>query len=437
MMADMRKSAISWFCGSWLVLAGCGDSSAEDTGFTSASLPSTNPVTSVGTTGIGTTTADTTGGASESPTSETTTSPTSSGSSSTSSTTDGGTSTTDSGSTGPEPGCGNGVIEGSEECDDGAMNADEAACKSDCTAQACGDGFVGPGEGCDDGNTVDDDECSNLCAPATCGNGVVDGGEECDDANADNLDACTNMCTAAACGDGFVQAGEQCDDGNIVDTDMCTATCKTATCGDGKVFMGNEECDDGNMVNTDACINTCKNAACGDTFLQAGEECDDGNKTDGDGCSAVCKITGCVPNGQRAPLNTLGINTASGCWDGNPCDDDSYAWDADGQNFQAFGQAISCTGASTCIANVGITTYESSSACQGTWDVLCDGVLAGSVSSLGKSCSGSAMANGCKATFTPRTCATVELRAANDGDQVAGCCGGNQPDSMITSVSAW
>ena len=47
--------------------------------------------------------------------------------------------------------CGNGVIDGTEQCDNGAMNCDTCACKSDCTLQVCGDGKVGMMEACDNG----------------------------------------------------------------------------------------------------------------------------------------------------------------------------------------------------------------------------------------------------------------------------------------------
>src|SRR5262245_37319323 len=53
--------------------------------------------------------------------------------------------------------CGDGVLDVGEECDLAAANADDGVCKSDCTAQRCGDAFEGPGEGCDDGNDADDD----------------------------------------------------------------------------------------------------------------------------------------------------------------------------------------------------------------------------------------------------------------------------------------
>jgi cysteine-rich repeat protein len=49
-----------------------------------------------------------------------------------------------------------------------------------------------------------------------CGDGVVTGDEECDDGNRQDGDGCTNRCQWARCGDGIVRAGvEDCDDGSI------------------------------------------------------------------------------------------------------------------------------------------------------------------------------------------------------------------------------
>jgi len=186
------------------------------------------------------------------------------------------------------------VIDGDEECDLGPDNADTATCKSDCTAQFCGDGFVGPGEGCDDGNPIDGDECSNTCALASCGDGVTQPGEICDDGNDIDTDECPSACQAATCGDGFVHAGvEECDDaGQSV---ACDPDCSAASCGDGQQnAVAGEACDDGNGSNDDACPN-CQNAACGDGFVHAGvEQCDDGNGASGDGCSSTC--TSEIPN---------------------------------------------------------------------------------------------------------------------------------------------
>lgn len=78
----------------------------------------------------------------------------------------------------------------------------------------CGNGVVDEGEVCDDGNDVDTDDCLSSCVRPTCGDGIVHAGVEvCDDANADFTDACV-QCMDARCGDGFVQAGvETCDAG--------------------------------------------------------------------------------------------------------------------------------------------------------------------------------------------------------------------------------
>jgi hypothetical protein len=155
-------------------------------------------------------------------------------------------------------------------------------------------------------------------------------------------------------------------------------------------------------------------------------------------CKNDCTLNQCTPSGQRAPLSALVNDTASGCWNGNSCLYDQYQWTSShGQNFQAFGQGITCQGASTCVENVGITTYASGGVCQGIWDVECDGVVVGTIDTLGMPCTGSAMANGCSASFTPRECATVRLIAVNDNDNQSGCCGGMQPDAMLTGVSAW
>lgn len=63
------------------------------------------------------------------------------------------------------PGCGDGVIQEGEACDDGAENAEGAACLLDCVLATCGDGRLWIGaEGCDDGNLVGADGCSPACA---------------------------------------------------------------------------------------------------------------------------------------------------------------------------------------------------------------------------------------------------------------------------------
>jgi cysteine-rich repeat protein len=90
-----------------------------------------------------------------------------------------------------------------------------------------------------------------------CGNGRLEGSEQCDDGNRYSGDGCSRACVIEGfCGDGILQSGEQCDDGNSVDTDACTSACALAVCGDG-IVQPDEQCDDGNTVNRDACGNAC------------------------------------------------------------------------------------------------------------------------------------------------------------------------------------
>ena len=194
--------------------------------------------------------------------------------------------------TGPSPVCGNGLVEGEEQCDDGNLD-DSDSCTVACRLAICGDGILQPPEQCDDGNDLDSDLCSNTCAPATCGDGLLQTGEACDDGNKIDTDTCTATCELAVCGDGFVQPGEACDDGNNTDDDDCTDTCALASCGDGALQPG-EACDDGNKIDTDACLSTCLIAACGDGVVQAGvEHCDDGNQSNSDKCTVACKLPTC------------------------------------------------------------------------------------------------------------------------------------------------
>jgi fibro-slime domain-containing protein len=108
-----------------------------------------------------------------------------------------------------------------------------------------------------------------VCTP-TCGDGIVNGSEECDDGpnNSDTAyGGCTTQCTIGPyCGDGKVDSafGEQCDDGvNQSPTYGVTTGCapgcrKPAYCGDGNIdSQHNEQCDDGPANGTGLCSTDC------------------------------------------------------------------------------------------------------------------------------------------------------------------------------------
>jgi len=196
------------------------------------------------------------------------------------------------------PRCGDGVVEGDEQCDDG-NEVDDDSCSGACRLPACGDGILqlGAGEECDDGNLASDDACTRECRPARCGDGIVQpgNGEACDDGDLDDANGCTRDCQVARCGDGRRWLGhEACDDGNEVDDDACSNACRPASCGDGLLQAATgEECDDGNASDHDGCSTFCLAARCGDAILQQGEECDDGNADDHDGCTRECRLATC------------------------------------------------------------------------------------------------------------------------------------------------
>jgi cysteine-rich repeat protein len=211
----------------------------------------------------------------------------------------------------------------------------QRSCSTDNEAQLCdaiGSGFVetvdctANSQVCHEGN----------CVAGGCGNGVVEAGEACDDGNSVATDGCTPDCNLAACGDGIQrtdlsegEAGyEACDDGNQTQTDSCLNTCTAARCSDGihrgdlaENAPGFEACDDGNEVQTDACLAGCVAARCGDAVVRLDrdegdegyEACDDGNRVDDDDCSNDCTFT-CVDNGMlhfsgsRCVCNPCGFN---------------------------------------------------------------------------------------------------------------------------------
>ena len=61
--------------------------------------------------------------------------------------------------------CGDGLVEGNEQCDEGAFNSDlpDAPCRSDCSVRRCGDSIIDAVETCDDGNNSAGDGCDANC----------------------------------------------------------------------------------------------------------------------------------------------------------------------------------------------------------------------------------------------------------------------------------
>ncbi len=114
---------------------------------------------------------------------------------------------------------------------------------------------VGPEPGSSSGGPGDSESSGDEVPLSACGDGVVQGGEECD-LGEDNRDegACTASCTIAICGDGEVHEGaEVCDDGD--ESALCDADCTVPVCGDGVTNpLAFEQCDGDDEVLNGSCV---------------------------------------------------------------------------------------------------------------------------------------------------------------------------------------
>ncbi len=273
------------------------------------------------------------------------------------------TGTTDTGTTDTGQECGDGIVEGTEQCDGSELggascesegfDAGVLGCQPDCTAYdvsgcmvipPCGNAVPDPGEQCDDGG--ESAACDVDCTLVVCGDLLVNetAGEACD-----GMDLAGASCESEGfsggvlgcagceldtagcfvCGDGVLDPGELCDGGNLGGATCvglgfdggvlaCDAGCDyddsgCHSCGNGEL-EGSEQCDDGGESAT--CDVDCTVASCGDgTFnATAGEDCDDG------GASPLCDVD-CTP--WLCGDGVLNEPAGEACDDGNGVDNDA------------------------------------------------------------------------------------------------------------------
>ena len=248
-------------------------------------------------------------------------------SSSTSTSTSASSSASSASSSSGMPVCGDGMIEGSEQCDLGMLNGTGVGCNSSCafdcmTGTDCNK-MNNPCNGTATcvANTVMG-QMVMACMPGTpLANGAMCG---------TNM-FCVNMnCVAPACGDGVVESPEECDDGNTVNGDGCDNNCKfscvstdpTRDCASTSACVTMGTCDNtthvcapgSNVADGTGCgtgqiciMGNCTAATCGDGFTTPPEQCDfgTGNNVAGSGCQPNCTFS-CTTN-------------PNSCDDGNPC----------------------------------------------------------------------------------------------------------------------
>ncbi|CAD8163683.1 unnamed protein product [Paramecium octaurelia] len=206
------------------------------------------------------------------------------------------------------PICGNGIIEGQEECDDHNLTSNHTCfqCKYQCVqfCQICQFGICLQ---CIDGFTLVGFTCDPVCGDVNLTpysveqcelavNGVWDGCKDCRfiqiaDCKTHYFSICLecdigfqmieNVCYPN-CGDKIIlEQYEDCDDGNLQPYDGCYQ-CKFQCiedcniCNRGQCIL---KCSEGYQFINDSC-----HSVCGDQMVTKEEDCDDGNSIQFDGC---------------------------------------------------------------------------------------------------------------------------------------------------------
>jgi cysteine-rich repeat protein len=215
--------------------------------------------------------------------------------------------------------CGNGRVDGTEECDDGnpqpgdgCENDCKFTCKADDPTRNCALGDTCAGTSSCDASThrcttatprPDGSGCggSNVCRggvcinPTLCGNGTVDAaaGEDCDDQNTVQDDGCRTNCRFTC------RSAADCNDLNICNgTEACVGVLNSQgkACQPGVLALKGTRCGDNKV-----CIaGSCMDSTCGDGVVDTrrSEECE---PPGGAACTAECRSSqSCDLNGTWA-----------------------------------------------------------------------------------------------------------------------------------------
>jgi len=346
--------------------------------------------------------------------------------------------------------CGDNVVSGSEECDDGNTSA------GDCCSATCS--FEAAGSLCDDGNAC---TIGDVCdGSGSCGGGTP---LQCDDGNACTADSCDAVlgCLHAPLADGTA-----CLDGNLCNgSETCQAGVCTAgtplVCDDGQLCNGAEACDpllgcvpgtpvaDGTSCADGTVCNGAETCVAGVCTPGAPLNCDDGNLCTADSCDPVlgCQSApvadgtscadGTVCNGaETCVAGTCTAGTPLVCDDGNVCTADSCdpvlgcqsAPVADGTSCA---DGTVCNGAETCVA--GTCTAGTPLVCDDgnpcTAD-SCDALLGCQSTAVadGTSCADGTVCNGAETCVagactagTPLNCDDGNVCTADSCDALLGC----------------
>ena len=191
----------------------------------------------------------------------------------------------------PEPYCGDGIVNGEEECEydqdcGEGMICMGCVCESQPPEPVCGDYIVNGSEECDDGNTEDGDGCSANCTieqsgPTPCTTGQT---KSCSTGQSGICSAGTQTCTDGVWG--------SC----VQDNQPTTEDCSNGLDDD---CDGSKDCSDSDCFGDIACYNPGPGPSCLDLdsdgynaynqyFCLSGNDCDDGNPDVNPGAAEIC-----------------------------------------------------------------------------------------------------------------------------------------------------
>jgi cysteine-rich repeat protein len=222
--------------------------------------------------------------------------------------------------------------------------------------------------------------------PIACGDGVVMGDEECDDGNVVDGDGCSATCRieVAECGDGHLDPDEECDDGNVSAGDGCSATC-TVECIDPDLDTVCSEVDncpsqsnptqsdsdgDGSGDACDVCPLDALNDADVDGICADGDNCptdSNGDQADndadgtGDACDADDDNDGVPDEGDNCPMTA---NPQQADSDGDGAGD---ACDTDDDNDGVPDGTDKCPGSDGAVVGPRGCSIDQVCPCNGSW----------------------------------------------------------------------
>ena len=253
--------------------------------------------------------------------------------------------------------CGNGVVEGTEECDAGSQNGRYGShCETDCTvadSKFCGDGTLAGGEQCDNGvgqyvssgmepngqyEPNYTDSCAFDCSVPgpTCGDRILNGPEECDSNALETKQGPLTRCggSGSLCeSDADCTGGNTCDASTNTNEDACgmETVCEGGS-DDGEICQSDADCDEtcGDIeyqtVRTRSCDNRscsfsnwseCRRfeQSCGNGVVEGQEQCDDGNDSNNDACKNDCTPNVCGDGAVYTGVEScdLGSQNGQGC----------------------------------------------------------------------------------------------------------------------------